>query len=136
MSPVVSCNMYQNVGAMWGGFVKWMYSVAALSPVALIGLIVAGYVFFLAPFYWLWDGLFAAGAQAHWLLIVVVQVTMILLMRWLVDHHFKEPVVSAFLHPIGFSFLFLTAAYASARQAIGKGISWKDRLYSAASGVK
>ena len=136
LSPVVSCNMYQNVGAMWGGFVKWMYSVAALSPVALIGLIVAGYVFFLAPFYWLWDGLFAVAAPAHWLLIVAFQVTMILLMRWLVDHHFKEPVVSAFLHPIGFSFLFLTAVYASARQAIGKGISWKDRLYSAASGVK
>ena len=136
LSPVVSCNMYQNVGAMWEGFIKWMYSVAALSPVALIGLMVAGYVFFLAPFYWLWNGLFAAGAQANWLLIVVVQVTMILLMRWLVDNHFKEPAVSAFLHPIGFSFLFLTAAYASARQAIGKGISWKDRLYSAASGVK
>ena len=67
---------------------------------------------------------------------MVFQVTIILLMSWMLDNHFKEAAVSAFLHPVGFSFLFLAAVYAGARQAIGKGISWKDRLYSAASGVK
>jgi len=136
LSPVVSCNMYRNLGAMWEGFVKWMYSVAALSPAALVGLMIAGYVFFLAPFYWLWNGLFIVATPASWQPIVVFQVTMILFMRWLVDNHFKEPSVSAFLHPVGFSFLFLTALYAALRQAIGKGIRWKNRLYNEASGVE
>ena len=58
LAPVVSCNMYQNIGAMWEGFIKWIYSVASLSPAALVVLLVAGYVFFLAPFYWLWNDLF------------------------------------------------------------------------------
>jgi chlorobactene glucosyltransferase len=26
LSPVVSCNMYRSVGAMWEGFIKWLYS--------------------------------------------------------------------------------------------------------------
>ena len=95
----------------------------------------AGYVFLLAPFYWLWNGLFGPAAPADWQLVVVFQVLLIVAMRWLVDNHFKESVVSAFLHPIGFSFLFLTALYAGARQAVGKGVHWKNRLYGQASGV-
>jgi len=135
LSPVVSCHMYRNVGAMWEGFVKWMYSVAALSPAALVGLMIAGYIFLLAPFYWLWNTLSGAAAPAAWQLIVVFQVLLIVGMRWLVDNYFKEPATSAFLHPIGFSFLFLTALYAGARQAVGKGVRWKNRLYGEASGI-
>ena len=136
LSPVVSCYMYRNVGAMWEGFVKWMYSVAALSSAALVALMIAGYVFLLAPFYWLWNGLFVAAAPANWQLIVSSQVVMIVAMRWLVDNRFKEPIVSAFLHPVGFSFLFLSALYAGWRQLVGKGVRWKSRLYREASGVK
>lgn len=35
LSGVCSCNMYHNLSSMWQGFVKWMYSVASLSPVCL-----------------------------------------------------------------------------------------------------
>jgi len=136
LSPVVSCNMYRNLGAMWEGFIKWMYSVAALSSVALVGLMIAGYLFLLAPFYWLWNVLFMVAAPTDLRFIVVSQVAVILFMRWLVDNYFKEPSASAFLHPIGFSFLFLTALYAALRQAFGKGIRWKNRLYSEVSGVE
>jgi len=62
LSPVVSCNMYHNVGAMWEGFIKWMYSVATMTPIGLVVLMVAGYLFYLAPFYWLWNELFAVPA--------------------------------------------------------------------------
>ncbi len=136
LSPVVSCHMYQGLKAMWHGFTKHIYSLAASSPGLLLGLIVVGCVFFLAPFYWLWNGLFAVAASADWLFIVVFQVTMILLMRWLVDNHFKQPLVSTLLHPFGMLFFFAEALYAFARQVIGKGVRWKDRLYTAASGVK
>ncbi len=115
LSPVVSCNMYRSLGAMWEGFIKWIYSVASLSPVALVGLMVAGYIFFLAPFYWLWNELFVVTAPTGWGAIVIFQVATILVMRWLVDKRFKEPVVSTFLHPIGFSFLMLTGLYAGSR---------------------
>ena len=103
--------------------------MAAFSPVALVGLIIAGYVFFLAPFYWLWKEMFVATAPTGWGTIIIFQVAMVIVLRWLVDNHFKEPVVSTFLHPVGFSFLFLTVLCAGSRRVVGSGVQWKKRLY-------
>jgi len=136
LSSVVSCNMYRSVGAMWEGFVKWMYSVAAMSRVALAGLLIAGYAFFLAPFYWLWNDLFVVAVPTGWRPIVISQVAMILIMRWLVDRRFKEPLVSTILHPVGFSFLVLAVLYGGSRQAIGASVRWKKRLYGGESCVQ
>ncbi len=135
LSPVVSCHMYRNVGAMWEGFVKWIYSVAALSRAAIIGLLIAGYVFFLAPFYWLWNEFFATTSPSDWRAVIIFQVAIIIFMRWLVDSHFKEPAVSAPLHPFGFSFLISTGLYAAFRQAARAGVRWKSRLYDSESRV-
>ena len=121
---------------MWDGFIKWIYSVATLSPIVLVGLIVAGYVFFLAPFYWLWNDLFVMGAATDWRAILIFQVAMIFLIRWLVDNHFDELLVSTLLHPVGFSFLLLVALYAGSRRAVGTGIHWKKRLYNRESCVE
>ena len=136
LSPVVSTHMYQNLGAMWEGFIKWIYSVAALSKAALLGLLVAGYLFFLAPFYWLWNEFFVGAAPTDWRGIIIFQVTTILLMRWLKDNHFKDSIVSTLLHPVGFSFLVLTALYAGSRRAVGAGVSWKKRVYGKRTGVE
>jgi len=136
LSPVVACNMYQSVGAMWEGFIKWIYSVAALSRAALVGLLVAGYAFFLAPFYWLWNELFAVATPTGWGPIIISQVAMIIIMRWLVDRRFKEPVVSTFLHPLGVSFLILVSLYAGSRRVLGAGVRWKKRLYARESCIE
>ena len=136
LSTVFYCRMYREVGTMWEGFVKWMYSVAALSPVALIGLIAAAFVFYLAPFYWLWNGFLSAAAPTDWRFIVAFQIAMIIFMRWVVDHHFRQSLLSTFLHPIGFSFLFASGLYGAWREVVGLGVRWKERLYGEASGVK
>jgi chlorobactene glucosyltransferase len=136
LSLVVWCNMYRDVGAMWEGFIKWMYSVASLSPVALVGLMAAGYLFFLAPFYWLWHEFVMLGSPTLWRLMVASQVAIIVAVHWLVDKRFKEPTISALLHPIGLSFLLAAAVYAGWRKAVGAGVRWKNRLYSETSGVK
>jgi len=136
LSPVVSCNMYQNLGAMWEGFIKWIYSVAAISQVALVGLLVTGYVFFLAPFYWLWNELFTLATPTDELAIIIFQVSTILFMRWLLNTHFKESIISTLLHPIGFSLLFLSGLYAWSQRLIGTGVRWKKRLYGEESCVE
>jgi chlorobactene glucosyltransferase len=136
LSPAVSCHMYQNIGAMWEGFVKWIYSVATLSPLALVGLLVAGYIFFLAPFYWLWNELFVVTVPTGMGPILIFQVATILAMRWLVDSHFREPLISCVLHPLGFSFLFLACLYAGSRRILGAGVHWKTRLYGKESSVE
>jgi len=136
LSPAVSCNMYHNVGAMWEGFIKWVYSVLALSPPVLAVMMAAAYFFFLLPFYSLWRELFVVVAPSSLRAVIISQVAMILLMRWLVDNRFKEPFISIFLHPVGLSFLFLASFCAVFRRAAGAGVRWKERLYSRESNVE
>jgi chlorobactene glucosyltransferase len=136
LSTVFYCRMYRTVGAMWEGFVKWIYSIAALSPIALVGLLAAVFIFYLAPFYWLWNGFLSVGAPTDWRFIVAFQVVMLLFMRWLVEHHFRQSLLSTFLHPIGFSFWYMAGLYGLWRQVVGLGVHWKERLYGEASGVK
>ena len=136
LSPVVSCNMYHTAMEMWEGFVKWMYSVATISSAALISLIMAGVVFYLGPFYWLWNEFFVAVTPSEWRSIIILQVALIIISRWLVDNRFKEPLISTILHPVGFSYLVSAVIYGYLNKLMGKGISWKNRLYSERSGVK
>jgi chlorobactene glucosyltransferase len=136
LSPAVSCNMYHNVGAMLEGFIKWIYSVISLSPAALAVMMAAAYFFYLLPFYSLWRELFVVVAPSGLRAIIISQVAMILLMRWMVDNRFKEPVVSILLHPVGLSFLFLASFCAVFRRAAGAGVRWKERLYRRESNVE
>jgi len=136
LSTVFYCRMYRDVGKMWEGFVKWMYSVAALSPFALVGLIAAGFVFYLAPFYWLWNAFLSTAAPTDWRFIVAFQIGMLLFMRWLVENHFRQSLLSTLLHPLGFSFLVAAGLYGGWREVVGLGVRWKERLYGEASGVK
>lgn len=136
LSSVVSCNMYRTLGTMWQGLTRCIYSVAAISTVALFGLMIVGYFFFLAPFYWLWNELFIVDATLILRAVVMSQVSIILAMRWLVDNHFKASVVSTMLHPIGLFYIILTCLYAIAQQVVGAGVCWKNRLYGKESTVK
>ena len=135
LSPVVSCNMYRDIGTMWEGFIRWIYSVTDISPLALVGLLAAAYFFYLAPYYWLWNEFLVVDAPTVWRNVVIFQVAVILIMRWLIDTRFKEPVISAWLHPFGFSFLFASALYAGGRRMVGAGVRWKERLYGGGSTV-
>ncbi|MEJ2739581.1 MAG: glycosyltransferase [Dehalococcoidia bacterium] len=136
LSPVVSCNMYHTLPAMWEGFIKWMYSVATMSSVALLALIIAGLVFYLAPFYWLWNELQITLNPTEWRVIIVFQIALIFIARWLVDSRFKEPLISTVLHPAGFSYLIAAVLYGCMQRLMGKSVCWKNRLYSENSGVK
>jgi chlorobactene glucosyltransferase len=136
LSTVFYCRMYRDVGKMWEGFVKWIYSITALSPVAIVGLLAAAFVFYLAPFYWLWNAFISAAAPTDWRFVVAFQIAMIIFMRWAVDHHFRQSLLSTFLHPLGFSFLYAAGLYGGWREVVGLGVRWKERLYGEASGVK
>jgi chlorobactene glucosyltransferase len=136
LSPVFSCSMYHSIKTMSEGVIKWMYSVASLSSAALVALMVAGYVFFLAPFYWLWHELFMVTAPTAARPLIIFQVALIIGLRLIVDLRFKNSPISAWLHPIGFFYVVLSALYSTIMQIIGKGISWKERVYDEGSGVK
>ncbi len=136
LSTVFFCRMYRNAAAIWEGFVKWIYSIAALSPLALVAMLAAALVFYLAPFYWVLNGFFSSSAPTDWRFIAVFQIGMVLLMRWLVERHFRQSLLSTFLHPFGISFWYAAGLYGLWRQMVGLGVRWKERVYGEESGVK
>ncbi len=135
LSDVTSCNMYRGLAEMSEGFVRWIYSVASLSPFLLGLMIIAGYFFYLAPFFWLWQ---SVHQEYSFFLILVIgfQVFLIYARRYLLDSRFKNSLVSTLCHPIGFIFLFLSCFRAIWQQLTGRGIYWKHRLYDKESTVK
>ncbi|UCG54468.1 MAG: glycosyltransferase [Dehalococcoidia bacterium] len=135
LSSVVSCNMYSTLDLMWQGLTRCIYSVAAISTLALIGLLIIGYFLFLAPFYWIWNVLFIDTSLALQA-IVMSQVAIILAMRWFVDSHYKASIISTPLHPIGLLIIILICVRAIAKQLVGASVAWKNRLYSKESTVE
>ncbi|MFA5077914.1 MAG: hypothetical protein WC541_00340, partial [Dehalococcoidia bacterium] len=140
LSGVLTTKMYSNMGTMAEGCIKWFYSVAALSPIALIGFVLVAYIFFLAPFYWVFvrpvNGLAADGFVFDWGVIVLIQVGAILLMRIITDVCFRGSKISFIFHPLGISFLILAVIVGASRRALGFGVAWKDRVYQSISNIK
>ena len=136
LSTVMSTDMYTSVEAMSEGWGKWLYSVMALSPVALIACCSAAYLFFLAPYFWLVHSFLLDSGPSDWKFVVLAQVIVLLLMRWAVDHRFREPIGSFIFHPLGIIFLVLVAIYSAARRAVGAGVAWKGRVYDGRSHVE
>ena len=93
LSKTLTTEMYSNLAAMTEGCMKWFYSVAALSPLALVGFVFAAYIFLLAPFYWAYvgpvDALMNSAQLTELSLIIAAQVLVILLMRVITDQYFR-----------------------------------------------
>jgi chlorobactene glucosyltransferase len=129
LSSVVACNMYRDIGAAWQGLGRSIYSITAIAPLGLLGLVIAAALFYIGPFYWLWRGVMIIDTPIFWREVVVAQVFIIFLMRWLADNRFKEPAGSFFFHPLGFLFLYADVLHAGLKWLVGTGVSWKERVY-------
>jgi chlorobactene glucosyltransferase len=135
LSPLVSCTMYRGLGTMWEGITRWIYSVASLSALALIGMVAVAVLLFLAPFLWLAHGLLLSEPPFGWQALVALQVAILLLARYLAGRRFSQPTSSTIMHPIGVSFLVVVCLYAGYRRLRGTGVSWKERVYDPKSQV-
>jgi chlorobactene glucosyltransferase len=140
LSGVLTTKMYSSMGTMAEGCIKWFYSVAALSPVAIVGSVLIAYIFFLSPFYWACarpvNSLISEGIIMDWGAVVLAQVAIILLMRITTDIYFRGSKISFLFHPLGISFLILAVIAGASRRALGVGVAWKDRVYHSISNIK
>jgi hypothetical protein len=121
--------MYREFGSMWDGITRWLYTVASLSAVSLVGMIVLVLLLFLAPFLWLAYGLLLAQPAFAWEVLVMLQVVIVFLARFLAGRRFSQSKTSIILHPIGVVFLLLVSFYASYQYLTGAGVKWKGRVY-------
>jgi chlorobactene glucosyltransferase len=135
LTPVTACHMYRNVRGMWEGFTKWCYSVASLSLPGLVVLILAAYFFYVARFSTSGCCLRGSGPQVLGV-IIVFQVFVVLLIRFMVSERLQESLLSPVLHLPGIIFLMCNAILACVRWVTGAGVTWKNRLYNRESSVK
>lgn len=135
LSSVVSTRMYCRISGIWEGFMKWMYSVATFSFPAFVALVLAAFFLLLVPFLWLIQSLLAGSVTERLYLPVLLSVAALLLMRWLVDKHFQQSIVSTLLHPVGISFMLAVGLSGIFRRVTRRGVRWKGRDYDADSGV-
>jgi chlorobactene glucosyltransferase len=133
LSSLVSCQMYREFGTMWDGIARWLYVVASLSVVSLVGMMAVVLFLFLAPFLWLAYGLLLAQPAFGWEVLVMLQVGIVFLARFLAGRRFSQPKTSIILHPVGMLFLVLVTFYASYQRLTGGGIRWKGRVYGSGS---
>lgn len=136
LSTVTSCNMYNDIGATWQGLGKSIYSIAAMAPLGLIGVIILAYFTYIAPFYWLLNGFFIGAEDLLWRGLVVIQIIAVLVMRWLVDNRFHEPAVSMWFQPVGIVFYLINVLYTMGRWVVGTGVTWKERFYGKESTIE
>ncbi len=136
LSEVVACRTYDGIGDLWEGFTKWMYSVASFSPWAFGLVMLGGIVFFIVPFVLMTGHFFPLLDDYGWFVLLVVQVAIVLLMRVLFDHRFHYSPLYALSHPAGVSFMLLSSTYGGIRRFTRVGVSWKQRIYPPATGVK
>lgn len=136
LSPVVACNMYEDLGAAWHGLGRSIQSIAAMSSLGLAALIVLASCTYVEPFYWLFNGFSIGSEPLLWRGIVVLQIIVMLLMRWLVDNRFRLPAVSLVFHPFAMLFYIFDVILCELRWLVGAGISWKERFYGKESTVE
>lgn len=135
LSEVTSCHMYRNLASMTEGFVRWIYSVASLSPMLVVALMTLAIILYVAPLFWFWRGI-SQGYAFLWLGIVGIQIIFGYTMRYFLDTRFKASLVSVILYPLGITFLLLICFRVFWQQITGVGVQWKNRLYHKESCIK
>ncbi len=135
LSKLVSCHMYTGFGPMWDGITRWLYMISSVSTLAFLGIMATVLLLFLAPFLWLIYGLLLAQPALAWQVLVMLQVAIVFLARFLAGRRFSQSKTSIILHPFGVVFLLLVGFYATYQHLRGGGVKWKGRVYEAESHV-
>jgi len=135
LSTTVSCRSYHNLAETWNGLSKSIYGVVAMAPLGLAALVVIATFFYTLPFFYLARTLAGGHDIFAWQLLVVIQIAIMLIMRWQVDSRFREAPYSMWFHVLGIAFYILVVVYSGWRWLTGAPVTWKDRTYGKESTV-
>jgi hypothetical protein len=80
--------------------------------------------------------LFDSHLTPGWGPLVIIQVSLLFIMRRWVDARFKESLLSTLLYPLGITFIIAVVLNGMARRLTGAGVSWKKRTYDRGSSVE
>jgi chlorobactene glucosyltransferase len=127
-TSVLKVRMYRNFKGVWKGFSKNIYAGFQFSTFSLFTLIIFYMILFVMPFAFFIAGyLYEINKFISQLLLV--QVTVLYLIRTLLSLRFKLGFISTLLHPIGAFFVPLIAFNSWMWIKFGNGAKWKGRIY-------
>jgi len=146
LTELAAVRMYDSPGAVWSGLAKnateglaaparivpltVLLVVGQILPVVMLTLWVTFYVSSLVVGATFDRPVLAAMVSA----CVVLAVVASYLPRLLAVGRFKQPAMSAWLHPLGVLLLLLVQWYALAKQVFGRPVAWRTRSYASGSG--
>jgi hypothetical protein len=129
LTTLASCRMYTTARQVWSGLAKnateGMASAAAIVPATLF--LVLGQV---VPFLLLRFAVLHHLSRAE-TVVIIPAVAAAWLPRVLSIRRFRQPVLSALLHPLGIVALLVLQWYALLRTVAGARVTWKSRAYTA-----
>ena len=143
ITSLAEVRMYDSTAKVWNGLAKnategiaTPAKIVPLSVILLLGQVVP----------WLvagWITLSVLHTHTSWpprqagLLTILWTIPLFTLIpRLLAVRHFKQPLTSALLHPVGVTVLLALQWYSLARKLFGKPVGWRQRVYSSQSGTE
>jgi glycosyltransferase involved in cell wall biosynthesis len=146
LTELAEVRMYESAGAVWSGLAKnateGLGSPGRIVPVTVLLLVgqvlpvVAGglWVAFLVSNALVGATFDDAGAAVWVSVLLAVAVVCSYLPRGLAVRKFRQPWVSAVLHPVGILMLLGVQWWALTRQVMGRPVEWRARAYASATG--
>jgi chlorobactene glucosyltransferase len=116
---LVQCRMYTSVGEIWEGFTKNLWPVFDGDWIGFWLAVLWQFVVCVLPFL-VWP--FFQRPELY------AVIAILFCLRFASALRFQTSWISICFHPIAYTLALLIAAN-SFRQAKGKGVSWKDRIY-------
>jgi len=126
---LVNCRMYRNFKEIVEGFTKNIFPGLGYSVVGLIFLISFCFLIYIYPYIALTLGFVFSLDPVNWIYLPLIQVSVALMMRFILAYRFSLGWLSCFLHLPAISLFILIALNSSRMFLFGPGASWKGRRY-------
>jgi hypothetical protein len=146
LTELAEVRMYESAGAVWMGLAKnateGLGSPRRIVPVTVL-LLMGQVLPVVAAGFWIafWVSSWVVGATlddgraAIWVSVLLgAAVVGSYLPRAIAVRKFKQPVLSAVLHPVGILMLLGVQWYALTRQVLGRPVEWRARSYASGTG--
>jgi chlorobactene glucosyltransferase len=129
-SDSIFCRMFTNLPDVVKGFSRFIY--AAFDCNFLMEFIAVSFIelIYLGPFILLPIGIFILDWPAKIISLNIIQIFLIFTIKFVLAIRFKERILDVFFTPVSLAFVYLLAINSYRQSKFGKGVDWKDRVYS------
>ncbi|HAX17616.1 MAG TPA: hypothetical protein DCY00_03345 [Actinobacteria bacterium] len=132
-SSSLTCRMYKNFHEVWKGYSRFMFSAFDYNFITMTIVLILVTIFLFMPFVFLPLGVFVYDWSPVIMTFIILQVSIISIIRICISLRFKENPLNVLIHPLAMIFIVLVSINSFIQSKLGSGISWKGRTYQAQS---